>query len=102
MNQFDASATPMFDCFSAQANVQPFAALPTNIPLDQMNAGTGDIHDPILREDAIVSASIDFSEVDHAPEDLLNRILWRAMKGTKVPFPEWASSEPSERRNEGE
>ena len=25
-----------------------------------------------------------------APEDVLNRILWRAMKGSRAPYPEWA------------
>jgi len=28
--------------------------------------------------------------VDQCPEDLLNRILWRAMKGSHVPYPAWA------------
>jgi hypothetical protein len=28
--------------------------------------------------------------VDRAPEDALNRVLWRAMKGTREPYPEWA------------
>jgi hypothetical protein len=34
--------------------------------------------------------TINFAEPDRAPEDLLNRILWRAQKGTSVPYPEWA------------
>jgi len=33
---------------------------------------------------------MNFREVDKAPEDALNRILWRAMKGSRVPYPEWA------------
>ena len=33
---------------------------------------------------------MNFREVDKAPEDALNRILWRAMKGSKAPYPEWA------------
>ena len=27
---------------------------------------------------------------DQCPEDLFNRILWRAMKGSQTPYPEWA------------
>jgi len=27
---------------------------------------------------------------DKCPEDLLNRILWHAMKGSEVPYPAWA------------
>jgi len=33
---------------------------------------------------------MNFREVDKAPEDALNRVLWRAMKGTGEPYPEWA------------
>ena len=31
-----------------------------------------------------------FREADKAPEDVLNRILWHAMKGTREPYPIWA------------
>jgi hypothetical protein len=48
------------------------------------------MRDPILRRDAEMSAGLNFREVDKAPEDLLNRILWRAMRGTQDPYPEWA------------
>ena len=92
MNQFDASATPMFDCFSDTADLKPFDAVPNLVPLDQMNPDPQAINDPVLREDAIVSAGLNFLEVDKAPEDTLNRILWRAMKGSQVPYPEWAIS----------
>jgi hypothetical protein len=29
-------------------------------------------------------------EVDRCPEDVLNRILWHAMKGPDAPYPVWA------------
>jgi DNA-binding beta-propeller fold protein YncE len=90
MNQFDASATPMFDCFTDEADARPFDATPNLVPLDQMNPDPSALSDPALREDAIVSASLNFLEVDKAPEDTLNRILWRAMKGSSAPYPEWA------------
>jgi hypothetical protein len=91
MNQFDASATPMFDCFREEPDFTPFAAVPARVPLDQMNPTPAAIKDPVLRRDAIASARMNFREVDKAPEDHLNRILWRAMKGSRVPFPEWAT-----------
>lgn len=90
MNQFDASATPMWDCFTDTPDLTPFQALPTNIPLDQMNPGSQAIADPILRRDAEVSARINFRQPDRAPEDVLNRILWRAMRGSADPYPQWA------------
>jgi DNA-binding beta-propeller fold protein YncE len=90
MNQFDASAAPMADCFTESPDFTPFSAVPANIPLDQMNPPAKAIVDPVLRADAIASAAMNFREVDKAPEDALNRILWRAMKGSRVPYPEWA------------
>ena len=33
---------------------------------------------------------MNFRAADQAPEDRLNRILWRAMKGSQTPYPEWA------------
>jgi DNA-binding beta-propeller fold protein YncE len=90
MNVFDASATPMFDCFTETPDLTPFVALPSNVPLDQMNPAPVSIADPVLRADAEVSATLNFREVDRAPEDVLNRILWRAMRGSSAPYPEWA------------
>jgi hypothetical protein len=55
-----------------------------------MNPSPRDIADPLLRQDALASARMNFREVDKAPEDALNRILWRAMRGTVEPYPEWA------------
>lgn len=92
MNQFDASATPMFDCFQQTANLKPFDSVPSNIPLDQMNPDPKAIRDELLRGQANISATLNFREIDRAPEDTLNRILWHAMKGSRQPYPEWAIS----------
>jgi DNA-binding beta-propeller fold protein YncE len=92
MNQFDASATPLFDCFSDRVDASPFDSVPNLVPLDRMNPQPQAILDPQLRQDALVSATLNFEQIDMAPEDVLNRILWRSMKGTTVPYPEWAVS----------
>jgi hypothetical protein len=90
MNQFDASATPMFDCFTDLPDPTPFKAVANNVPLDEMNPDPKAIADPQLRRDALASSRMNFRQVDRAPEDTLNRILWRAMRGTQEPYPEWA------------
>lgn len=90
MNVFDASASPMADCFTDTPDLAPFTALPANVPLDQMNPEPAAIADPLLRADAELSATLNFAQIDKAPEDVLNRILWRAMRGSSVPYPEWA------------
>jgi hypothetical protein len=90
MNQFDATATPMSDCFTETPDFTPYTALASNVPLDQMNPPPQAIRDPVLRRDAVVSSRLNFREADKAPENVLNRILWRAMKGTAEPYPVWA------------
>ena len=75
MNQFDASADPMVDCFTDVADPRPFAALPATVPLDQMNPDPKAILDPVLRAGAVLSAAMNFTEIDRAPEDALNRVL---------------------------
>jgi len=36
---------------------------------------------------------MNFQQADQAPEDALNRILWRAQRGTTEPYPGWATSQ---------
>lgn len=90
MNQFDASATPMHACFNPSPDFTPYDAVPNNIPLDQMNPPAKAHINPVLRRDAMVSARLNFRDIDRAPEDVLNRILWNATAGTDRPFPQWA------------
>lgn len=88
MNRFDASASPMFECFTDTPDPTPFTARPAGVPLDRLNPEPTAIADPVLREDALASARLDLSAMDRAPEDLLNRILWRAARGVDEPYPE--------------
>lgn len=90
MNQFDATATPMFDCFADSADNMPFDAQASNIPLDRMNPNPKALNDPLLRRDARVSARLNLRVPDACPENVLNLILWRAAKGTGTPYPLWA------------
>jgi YVTN family beta-propeller protein len=90
MNQMDATATPMFDCFTDTPDFTPFSPVPNNVPLDQMNPEPRKIADPLLRKDALVSARLPLAKPDQCPEELLNRILWRAMEGSQRPYPQWA------------
>ena len=90
MNQMDATATPMFDCFTDVPDLTPFDTVPNNIPLDQVNPAPKKISDPLLRKDAYVSTRLPLDKADQCPEDVLNRILWHAMQGTTKPYPQWA------------
>jgi hypothetical protein len=90
MNQMDATATPMSDCFVMTPDLRPFNSVSNNIPLDQMNGDPKKISDPLLRRNAIASSRLPLDQMDRCPEDLFNRILWHAMKGSAAPYPEWA------------
>ena len=90
MNQFDATATPMFDCFMETPDFAPFTAVPSNIALDEMNPEPKKIADPLLRRHALQSAKLNFAKIDACPEDVLNRILWHAARGSAEQYPEWA------------
>jgi YVTN family beta-propeller protein len=90
MNQLDATATPMSDCFTDTPDFTPFMAVANNVPLDQMNPEPKKISDALLRKHALVSAKLPLDKVDACPEDLFNRILWHAMKGSQAPYPTWA------------
>ena len=66
-----------------------------NADLDRMRAPTDPSVRrtlPTLRRDAQISARLNFKEVDRCPEDTLNQIIWRAMKGPSEPYPLWAIS----------
>jgi YVTN family beta-propeller protein len=90
MNQLDATATPMTDCFRPTPDLTPFTSAPNQVPLDEINPPPRKITNPILRRDAIISSALPLDEEDKCPEDLFNRILWRASKGPDEPYPEWA------------
>ncbi len=90
MNQLDATATPMTDCFADVPDFTAYTSVPNLVPLDQMNPDPKQVSHPLLRQDAIVSSQLPLDEVDRCPEDVLNRILWRATKGADVPYPTWA------------
>ncbi len=100
MNQFDATATPMRDCFSEVAVLTPFTALANRVPLDQMNPEPTAIRDPLLLEHALASSALPLEKLDQCPEDLLNRILWHAMRGSAAPYPEWAIAKNLEEEEE--
>lgn len=79
LSQFDAAATPMFESFSDQADLTPYAHEPARINLNARNERTA--------YGAERSSKMDFSEYDKIDDFELNEILWRAVKGTDAPVP---------------
>ncbi|MCE1197332.1 MAG: bifunctional YncE family protein/alkaline phosphatase family protein [Marinilabiliales bacterium] len=85
MNILDATAMPMFDCFTAKPDLTPYKALPNNIPLDEMNPELKALKGTALRY-ARRSMEPQFDGIDDGDEELFNKILWFTAKG-KTPYP---------------
>jgi len=78
LTQFDAGATPMFNCFQKAAASTTWAALIPKVDLNAKNAAQA----AFSRE----SNRMNFSAYDLAPEDELNRILWYSARPNE-PYP---------------
>jgi YVTN family beta-propeller protein len=93
MTQLDLSATPMKNCFAAEADLTPYDCVANKIKLDEMNLKIDKL-DGAAREWAEKSLALDFDDIDAADEDTLNRVLWFALRGT-APYPEeYVSKKP--------
>lgn len=79
LTQYDAGATPMFNCFANAPVLTQYDPATPKVNLYARNTAKS----PGAKE----SARMDFREYDRAPEDALNRILWADAKGTNAPYP---------------
>ena len=83
MNVIDATALPMFDCFTDKPDFTPYTTLPNLIQLDEMNKPLSELRGRALQY-ARESVNQLKEGIDSGEDDVLNRILWFAMKGSKV------------------
>lgn len=86
MNIIDATAKPMFDCFSTEKKQFRYVTKQNNIPLDEMNAPLNSLKGK-ARKFAIQSLHEVFNEVDGGEDDKMNRIIWFYARGNE-PYPE--------------
>ncbi len=86
LNILDATAMPMFDCFTNNADIAAFEGVPNRIPLNEMNKNLSS-----LKGDALYfakrSSEPQFERVDAGDDELFNKIIWFATKGD-LPYPE--------------
>jgi len=80
MNIVDATAMPMFDCFVSTPDISTYTAVPNQIPLDEMNPELSTLNGRALYY-AKKSMDPQFSHVDGGDDQLLNRIIWFAVRG---------------------
>ena len=79
MTQFDAAGAPMWRCFGNTPDMTPFVCLPARVDLDEVNPGKTKL--------AFLSKGLDFSDADLVPNQVLNNILWKAVKGEDAVCP---------------
>ncbi len=80
LTQYDAAATPMFNSFAKSPDVTPYNVKPPQTDLLVRNTKDS----PGAQA---LSSKMDLDDVDEAPEDELNRILWAAVKGRDAAYP---------------
>ncbi|WP_214071199.1 bifunctional YncE family protein/alkaline phosphatase family protein [Mucilaginibacter sp. dw_454] len=81
MTQYDAAATPMWNSFTSKLDAAPFKSFPSNINLKEVN--------PKGTKLAAMAKGLDFSGVDKVPDQIMNSMLWKAIRGenSTVPTP---------------
>ncbi len=85
MNQMDAMSPLMTACFTNKPDFTIYQCQPNNVPLDELNPPKSALSGDALKW-ARASETLDLSRPDAGNDDLRNRILWSAMKGS-APYP---------------
>jgi YVTN family beta-propeller protein len=84
--RFLAAARPMTSIFTADADVKPYEHLTPAVAPDEMNPPLKALAGRRLWA-AQQSQKMNWKDIDDAPADTLNRILWWDAKGYDTPYP---------------
>jgi YVTN family beta-propeller protein len=79
MSQYDAGATPMWNCFGPGLQSETFTARAARVDLLRRNKGAS--------LSALRSARFDFSHPDRAPDKLFSEVIWKSVKGEESEMP---------------
>jgi phospholipase C len=79
MSQYDASATPLWRCFTDTSNETPFKSVAAQTNMDELNTAQNRWQK--------LSEEFDFKAEDRVPDALFNEVLWVAVKGENRPCP---------------
>ena len=85
MNIIDATALPMFDCFSNKKQNALYNSIANKIPLDEMNKSVSELNGK-AKQYALASMQPQYEHIDGGDDNLLNRIIWYStMKNKHYP-----------------
>ncbi len=79
MTQYDAAAEPMWRCFSNKPDSSVFTIRSCNVNLNDVN--------PSNTKLAAMSQALDFSKEDLVADQIMNEIIWKAVKGERAIVP---------------
>jgi YVTN family beta-propeller protein len=82
MNVIDATALPMFDCFSDVKDNTPYFFVTNKVPLDEMNKAEGYLHGEELNYARLSNSDV-YAHIDGGDDDNMNKILWHYARGRK-------------------
>ena len=97
MSQYDAAATPMWECFTATPDLKPFTAIAATYNIHEMNVQVSSI--------SRKSAGFNLAVMDAAPDLEFSEVIWKAVKGLESEMPPPVRSafiRPMEEDEEGE
>jgi hypothetical protein len=80
MSQYDAAATPLWNCFSKVCDTSAFLARPAGVDINIRNEATN--------HSAALSRHFNLSHPDKVPDALLSQVVWKSVKGEASPVPE--------------
>lgn len=79
MSQYDAAATPLFDCFTATPDTTFYTAKSALVSLEERNVA--------VNESSRRSEKWNFAKEDAAPDLDLNEVVWKAVRGENSVMP---------------
>jgi hypothetical protein len=79
MSQYDAAATPMWNCFTPHADLTSFASVNANVDLMEKNT--------VMNEWQQRSEKFNLVKEDAVPDLEFNIVLWHGLKGSDIAFP---------------
>src|SRR6185295_11585284 len=79
MSQYDAAATPMWECFTATPDVTAYQPKAATYNIKEMNKKSTAL--------AIRSAEFNLAEIDAAPDLEFNEVIWKTIKGLDSEMP---------------
>jgi YVTN family beta-propeller protein len=79
MSQYDAGATPMYECFTAQPDMTPYTLLPARYDINERNTADNG--------SARRSAHFNLAKEDAVPDKDMNEVIWKSVKGEDAVMP---------------